>query len=332
MADLPRPDDLTRVEDLLGRRPQGRFEVVVRTQTGDPVVIANAPLLDDHTPMPTRYWLVGPAEIRAVSRLEASGGVNRAEEEIDPDAIADAHRRYAVERDALIANDHDGPRPFGGVGGTRQGVKCLHAHYAWFLAGGDDPVGAWVAERLADDPAVAVPGVSHHDPLHEPATGPIVLELDRRRAAIIVDDRLVDHLPVDGLIALGLLDGDPPAAADLSNALGLLDDTLSQILGQHPALREMSDLVLVGPLAEVLARVERGVDQLEGDTPIDREAFEEVFRTLLTESHHDRAANPGLPAAHVDDIVITLCSVAALMRRFHLGLVTVRPGHESLLR
>ena len=35
-----------------------------------------------------------------------------------------------------------------GVGGTRRGVKCLHAHYAWFLAGGDDPVGRWVAGRL----------------------------------------------------------------------------------------------------------------------------------------------------------------------------------------
>jgi hypothetical protein len=27
-------------------------------------------------------------------------------------------------------------------------VKCLHAHYAYFLAGGDDPVGRWVDERL----------------------------------------------------------------------------------------------------------------------------------------------------------------------------------------
>ena len=44
----------------------------------------------------------------------------------------------------------EGPAPFGGVGGTRQGVKCLHAHYAWFLAGGDDPVGRWVADRLAE--------------------------------------------------------------------------------------------------------------------------------------------------------------------------------------
>ena len=38
----------------------------------------------------------------------------------------------------------------GGVGGTRRGVKCLHAHYASFLAGSDDPVGRWVAARLAE--------------------------------------------------------------------------------------------------------------------------------------------------------------------------------------
>jgi hypothetical protein len=34
------------------------------------------------------------------------------------------------------------------VGGTREGVKCLHAHYAFWLAGRPDPVGEWVAARL----------------------------------------------------------------------------------------------------------------------------------------------------------------------------------------
>ena len=34
------------------------------------------------------------------------------------------------------------------MAGTRTGVKCLHAHYAYHLAGGDDPVGAWTAERV----------------------------------------------------------------------------------------------------------------------------------------------------------------------------------------
>jgi hypothetical protein len=67
---------------------------------------------------------------------------------VDASALAEAHRRYAAERDALIPEDRLGPRPSGGVGGTRHGVKCLHAHVAWWLAGGDDAVGDWVAARL----------------------------------------------------------------------------------------------------------------------------------------------------------------------------------------
>lgn len=142
-------DDHDRVQALLGRPPQGTYEVVVRDADGDPVVLRNAPILDDGTPMPTRYWLVGPRQVVAVSRLESVGGVRRAEAELDPAAVADAHRRYAAERDAVITADHVGPRPSGGVAGTRVGIKCLHAHYAWYLAGGDDVVGAWVAAQLA---------------------------------------------------------------------------------------------------------------------------------------------------------------------------------------
>jgi hypothetical protein len=143
-----RAGDLEAVAALLGRRPRGAFEVVVRDDQGEPVVLRNAPLLDDGTPMPTRYWLVGRVAVVAVSRLEAAGGVRLAESTIDPVEVRDAHRRYAAERDAQLPPGHDGPRPTGGVGGTREGVKCLHAHYAWHLAGGDDPVGAWVAEQL----------------------------------------------------------------------------------------------------------------------------------------------------------------------------------------
>ena len=140
--------DRAAVAVLLGREPQGAFVVVVRDEQGAPVVIRNAPLLDDGTPMPTRYWLVGPALNAAVGRLEAAGGVRQAEREVPADVLADAHLRYAAERDAALPPGHAGPAPSGGVGGTRQGVKCLHAHYAWHLAGGDDPVGRWVAARL----------------------------------------------------------------------------------------------------------------------------------------------------------------------------------------
>ncbi len=133
---------------LLGRDPGGVFTVVVRRDDGQPVVIANEPFLRDGTPMPTRYWLVDPEVRVLVGRLEAAGGVREAEMQVDAAALADCHRRYAAERDALIPVDRLGPRPSGGVGGTRQGVKCLHAHVAWWLAGGDDVVGAWAAGRL----------------------------------------------------------------------------------------------------------------------------------------------------------------------------------------
>ncbi len=140
--------DRARVEELLGRRPGGNFEIVVRDASGDPVVLRNAPLLDDGTPMPTLYWLVGARVRRDVGRLESSGGVKAAEAAVDSDELADAHVRYAAERDAMVPDGHEGPRPSAGVGGTRRGVKCLHAHYAWFLAGGDDPVGRWVDHEL----------------------------------------------------------------------------------------------------------------------------------------------------------------------------------------
>jgi len=141
-------DDIGRVAELLGHPARGAFDVVVRDPMGDPVVIRNAPLLDDGTPMPTRYWLVGPSLHAAVDRLEAGGGVRRASAAVDAGELADAHLRYAAERDTALPAGWRGPRPSGGVGGTRAGVKCLHAHYAWHLAGGDDPVGRWVDERI----------------------------------------------------------------------------------------------------------------------------------------------------------------------------------------
>ncbi|MFV0318252.1 MAG: GNAT family N-acetyltransferase [Microthrixaceae bacterium] len=143
--------DRERVATLLGREPSAGFEVVVRRgRSGDPVVIRNEPFMDDRTPMPTLYYLVDPDLLRRIGRLEADGGVKQAETDVGLAAIDQAHRRYAAERDATIDPTRTGPRPNGGVGGTRRGVKCLHAHYAYHLAGGDDPVGRWVEAHLRE--------------------------------------------------------------------------------------------------------------------------------------------------------------------------------------
>ena len=112
------------------------------------MVIANDPLLEDGTPMPTLFWLVDPELKVVVGRLESVGAIDEVEAAVDPVALEDAHQRYARQRDLLLPDDHAGARPSGGVGGTRVGVKCLHAHLAWWLVGGADPVGDWMVARL----------------------------------------------------------------------------------------------------------------------------------------------------------------------------------------
>jgi hypothetical protein len=294
---------------LLGREPRGAFEVVVRDAAGGPVVIRNAPLLDDGTPMPTRYWLVGPTEVLAVSRLEAAGGVRRAEAEVDPTALADAHRRYAAERDAALDGTAPGdepgasaPAPSGGVGGTRQGVKCLHAHYAWFLAGGDDPVGRWVAAQLAAR-----------------------LDVEIGSSTTVLSHAGIDvRMPVgpSTLLADELVDPDPATPAQLTNAIGIVMDHVDDVMRDVPAVIDAHDVHLRGDEAWHLATVELGRPPTGPSHVVDRDAMEEVFRALATEPRAQRRHNPGLDPVRVDSVLATCCVVVGVMRRLQLAAVS----------
>ncbi|MDE3030544.1 MAG: DUF501 domain-containing protein [Acidobacteriota bacterium] len=139
--------ELADIEALVGRPLRGRCAVVVRRLDGRPVVIENEPHLRDATPMPTLYWLIDPEINEAVSRLEGAGGVHRFEDLVDATTLARAHEDYRLRRErATVRRDAISAR--GGVGGTRVGVKCLHAHLANHLAGNDDPVGRLVADEV----------------------------------------------------------------------------------------------------------------------------------------------------------------------------------------
>lgn len=140
-------DDLATIAALVGRPLQGRCAVVVRRRDGGPVVIENEPHLRDGTPMPTLYWLIDAQLTEAVSRLEGAGGVHRYEELVDPAQLARAHEDYRRRRLAATVRA-DAIAASGGVGGTRVGVKCLHAHLANYLVGHDDPVGRLVAREI----------------------------------------------------------------------------------------------------------------------------------------------------------------------------------------
>ncbi len=112
-------------------------------------MIRNATVDEEGNPFPTTFWLTCPDAVRAVARLEADGWISRLNErvEVDPafaEAVARAHAEYARER----GRGDPEMQGHGGVGGTRRGLKCLHAHYANHLAGGRDEVGAWVARTV----------------------------------------------------------------------------------------------------------------------------------------------------------------------------------------
>ncbi|HEX8100416.1 MAG TPA: DUF501 domain-containing protein [Actinomycetota bacterium] len=135
--------------EQLGRERLVPFTVVVRCAAGHPLVIRNRPLDLDGQPFPTLYWLTCREATAAVSRLEAEGWIKSLSEqtEVDPDlraALERSHAAYAAERGAF----HRGADRWGGVAGSRSGANCLHAHFAYHLAGGDDPIGSWVAARV----------------------------------------------------------------------------------------------------------------------------------------------------------------------------------------
>lgn len=146
-------NDRQVVAAQIGREPRSKVDVVARCPLGLPVVIRVPPHLDDGTPFPTTYWLTCPLAARRVGRVEAAGGVKAAEDRIASDpAFAAGHRaateRYRRDRDLMIDPDVSPHAPTGGVGGTRRGVKCLHAHYADHAAGNDNPVGEHAAESV----------------------------------------------------------------------------------------------------------------------------------------------------------------------------------------
>ena len=131
--------------------PTTPFTVVARCTGGHPLVIRNAPIDAAGDPFPTTYWLTCPERRQGdlSDRVRRDGSARLNERMTDDDGF-----RAAVEAAArrVCGRPGDRPRRRPRVGrrwpARASGIKCLHAHYAYQLAGGDDPVGAWVAERI----------------------------------------------------------------------------------------------------------------------------------------------------------------------------------------
>lgn len=120
-----------------------------------------------------------------------------------------------------------------------------------------------------------------------------------------------------------LADGDPPPAAALTNALGLVEDHLDDLIIEAPSIVATPGVIVSGAYAESMARVEIGRDSIPIDYQLLRQDADEVFRTVAVEPTDQRRYNPGLPDDHVESIIATCCVILGIMRRLDLQAVTV---------
>ena len=136
------------------------LEVVRRCKWGYPVVIKNFPLLRG-VPFPTLYWLTCPHLVRKIGEMEDK---LKGKFYVDEQRLLESHYLYASVRFKYfmeVMGDFKVSVPmeflrviaFSGVGGVMRDmhrVKCLHSHYAFYLAGYEDPVGELMDSLLVE--------------------------------------------------------------------------------------------------------------------------------------------------------------------------------------
>jgi len=118
-----------------------------------------------------------------------------------------------------------------------------------------------------------------------------------------------------------------PKPEDLTNLIGAVADELEELGRTIPALASPSRVVGIAGTVVTIAAVEIGLaefdeQQLHG-FELTRDAAEDVFRTLATETLDERMLNPGLPAERADIIVAGCCILVATMRRLQLDSIIV---------
>jgi exopolyphosphatase / guanosine-5'-triphosphate,3'-diphosphate pyrophosphatase len=133
----------------------------------------------------------------------------------------------------------------------------------------------------------------------------------------------------DGVISIDIgcvriteqfLHSDPPAPEELSAAVSVVRDHLTDVEREIPNLRDAKTLVGLAGTVTTVAAVEQGLPAYDRERihhfRLTRAAVEDVFRTLALESADQRRHNPGLEPGRVDVIVGGTIVLAAVLRVF----------------
>jgi exopolyphosphatase/guanosine-5'-triphosphate,3'-diphosphate pyrophosphatase len=129
------------------------------------------------------------------------------------------------------------------------------------------------------------------------------------------------------------LEHDPPHPEELTAAISYADAWLEDVELAIPHAGDARTVIGLAGTITTVAAVEQGLVTYDRDAihhfVLTKDAAEDVFRTLATESRADRIHNPGLEEARADVIVGGCCGLVAIYRR--LGLDEVMVSEADIL-
>ena len=116
------------------------------------------------------------------------------------------------------------------------------------------------------------------------------------------------------------VESDPPRPEELVACLSVAETHLDDVAREVPMAMGARQLVGLAGTVSTAAAVEIGLAEYDRDKihhfRLTRDAVEDVYRTLVTESREDRKFNPGLEEGRVDTIVGGMCILARIVRYF----------------
>ena len=139
-------EDFICLSKQLGRPPVGVLEVVARNRSHTPLVIKVSPLINQ-IPFPTLYWLTCPQLKKQISHWERKGLIKEWEQDREMmNKLREDHLHYQKQRMSLLQEIYPNWKKLPetkirvlkdtGIGGIQDfsHLKCLHLHYAHYLA------------------------------------------------------------------------------------------------------------------------------------------------------------------------------------------------------
>lgn len=151
-------DEIRRlIARQLRRTPSIPFVVEVSCAYGWPAVIRSSPFDAGGNPNPNLYYLSCPYLRRLLARMEDTGFIEslqrRARENPSvAEALAEANETHAREWEAEAGTPVDAASPGPRIAAAANvlSIKCLHAHFAYFLVHPDYLVGKMIADELEE--------------------------------------------------------------------------------------------------------------------------------------------------------------------------------------